>query len=597
MPSNSSHNAEIRARVRQTHHDLLSVLRDDVPSRARLKLLLYLAQQRLKVFNLMYEAGAYLAYLPRYERGENSLASLFLPSSNNELYSRIYNGPDYAGDLFDAVVNRKDYSGLYASYQNLPYVVPPGRIAPRPGHSLLINIKSLPLDLRLNIFGNDIRASRPLLRLAVCSLTPRGAIQVHGNVLSLPLEETKNGTLNLQDTPDFTNDLFRYTGSGAFLVKTDLIAHRRSFILVEFTALLRHRRSSALKDIAVEAVLGVSCLGLSPVEDYDSSFRGALTAYLNGKKEKRYLRKNISKLRAREDRDRIDSLMTVLMATSVFDPMASGAREVINMDDAVNGPRRRAFIFKTGGFMIPVFSSAISEPLDRLIGKKGHWEPEQTPRGGRAADSYISIEIRAAPNELSGSIARLPASLIIHSRLVVCCDHIAAAFASLQILASPARYTPPCYGKQGTPGQNLGDIDPKTIFTDWRSLSAILYSFGRYEYAYFSSAPTAITTGSSALFLLSGMLQEHIKAIPDKHKSVIGKTILPPVALKYSDDTYLVTFIICLRIFSNTILPRLRAVTAVPGGTCWEDEEMVLKDDKKSGNTHNSRANKGRSYN
>lgn len=504
--------------VSRTPKSLVSTRKHDIYSK-----IVANSVAHLLTFLRVSPRGCALSFLAGKERHSNNLHTLLSPSRNTEFYGRVYPGCDYAGDLIGKSYRTRGSAkdSLRISYQpdvNAAVPLLCGRIAPIQTTTFDLHITSLPLAL-LSTTGSLTKrgsVSRPLLRIALCSLGRDGGTTVHGNVVSIPLE---NDTLKFMSIPESVADekvKFLSVAGSALTVRADTRSIRSLFVLFEITLLFEPHKNRGL---LFEVAQGVSFMSLSPASDFD-------------------------RVRpAKADKKRVNDLVKRIVGTEILDAQHSAAKS------AAKGKGRglnNGIALACDKRSLPVYEGNISR-IGSVIGGTA------SAVSGGADSGSIVVTIKHPDNEVSERATRLPKNIIVPPNSIKLLDHVAGLFASMVVLPrSLNRFCEPDLGNGGVESLLPYAYGQPSAVPEVSTCEDILRRFGRFPVVYRRGAILS-PCGSSSLYYMAAHFNSVCKKIPAGSKNAIAQAILPPVSLGIKDTLYLTNFVLALRTFG----PRL----------------------------------------
>lgn len=533
-----------------------------------------------------------MSFLAQLERSNHCLYTLLSPQ-NTSFYSRLYHGADYLGDSYLSYAYKNQAKGrkhayFYCSTQSPRIPITAARIYPKLSQNFIISISHIPRSLMFPDSYTRYSFYRPLLRMAICTLSPSGHIHVKGNVYTHPLFGKHLYLYDVQDPRVPGTNMFEHENHEIY-IRADMITYKRLFLLIEFTFLADLNEKDKCKIPLVEVSRGVSFLRLSPMEDFSQSFMEDVQSSIMSlpKLTDRY-EARMQRRRADDDFTRICDLVDILDLVGCSKSDAKLVKSLQLAEKNVSNPNKQKLNPQQYSPVdqisldLPIFEFSISDPLTTLIDGTSLKRWKSKP----SASCSLTLKLKPIRIRDIGSLSRLPGTMIVPPRCLRLLDHITAAYASMLVgEKSHIRQTTPQFGRLCIKPviDNKNDVD--NLATMLRSssgsalkfsaeisaLNTILKSFGRQRTIVQNNSPVALS-GSALLYFFAAMLEERIDEVPKDLKHYMNQSILLPTSLNITDNIFLGTFIRCLRYFQHSVL---KEVSAIVLRNEWNDDDII----------------------
>lgn len=533
-----------------------------------------------------------MSFLAQSERSNHSLYAILSPQ-NSSFYSRLYHGADYLGDSYLSHVYSKQAKGrrhacFYCSTQTPRIPITAARIYPNLSQNLIITVSHIPRELMFPDSYSSYSFYRPLLRMAVCTLSSSGHIHVKGNVYTHPLVGKRLDLLDLRDPRASGTSMFEPENHEIY-IRADMLAHRRLFLFIEFSFLVDFNGERGSNIPLVEVSRGVSFLRLSPMEDFSKSFmEDVQNSIMSLPKLANKHEAKLQRRRADDDFMRICDLVDILdlvgctkSDSKLLKNLQSAEKNARNPSKQKPNPQQYSPVDQMS-LDLPVFEFSISDPLTTLVDGTSFKRWKSKP----SASCSLTLKIKPIRIRDIGPLSRLPGTMIVPPRCLYLLDHITAAYAAMLVgPQSHIRQTAPQFGRLCIkPIINDGD-DSNDLAAMLRSssgsalqfsaeisaLNTILKSFGRQRTIIQGNHPVAVS-GSALLYFFAAVLEGRIDEVPKDLKHYMNQSILLPVSLNITDNIFLGTFIRCLRYFQQSIL---KEITAAALRNEWSNDEVM----------------------
>lgn len=532
-----------------------------------------------------------MSFLAPLERLTHSLHAILSPR-NGSFYSRLYHGADYLGDAYLCSTNSKrttkhGHATFYCTTQTPRIPVVAARIYPNLSQNLIITVSKLPRELIFPEPYTIYRFSRPLLRMAICTLSSKGHIRVKGNVYTHPLFGKHLDLYDIQD-PLLPGTAMFESDSHEIYIRVDMLAHQRLFLLMEFTFLADLNKEGESNIPLVEVSRGVSFLRLSPMEDFSQSFmEGVQHSIMSLPKLVDKHEAKMQRRRADDDFTHIYDLVDILSLvgctkndSKLVKLLQSAAKNVSNPNKQKQNLQQYSPVEQIS-IELPIFEFSISDPLTTLIDGTSFKRWKSKP----SKSCSLMLKIKPIRIRDVGPLSRLPGTMIIPPRCLCLLDHIAAAYASMLVgPQSHLQQTDPQLGRLCVkPVADDGDTGGLAAMlrsssgsalqfpAEIATLTAIVKSFGRQRAIIQNDYPIALS-GSALLYFFAAVFEERVNEVPRDLKHYMNQSVLLPVSLNITDNIFLGTFIRCLRYFQHSVL---KEVTAINLRSEWRSDETA----------------------
>lgn len=521
-----------------------------------------------------------MSFLAQSERTNHSLYATLSPQ-NTEFYSRIYHGADYLGDAYlsptsSGRAKSHGHALLYCTTQTPRIPIVATRIYPSLGQNFAVTVSHIPRKLMFPDSYAKYRFSRPLLRMAICTLSSNGHIHVKGNIYTHPLFGKHLDLYDLQDPNNPGTNMFK-SDDHEIYIRVDMLAHKRLFVLIELTFLADLNKKGESNIPLVEVSRGVSFLRLSPMEDFSQSFMEAVQnsmmslPKLVDKREAKMQRR-----RADDDFIRISDLVDILglvgctkSDSKLIKNLQSAAKNISNPTKQKLNPQQYSPVDQVV-LDLPIFEFSVSNPLTTLVDGTSLKRWKSKP----SKSCSLTLQIKPIRIRDIGSLSRLPGTIIIPPRCLHLLDHITAAYASMLVgPRSHIRQTAPQLGrlcvKPVVDDNDIGSLaamlrsssgSALQFSVEIAALNTIVRSFGRQRAIIQTNYPVAIS-GSALLYFFASVFEERVGEVPRDLKHYMNQSVLLPASLNITDNIFLGTFLRCLRYFQHSVLREMTATT------------------------------------
>ncbi|KAE8302904.1 hypothetical protein GL50803_0088065 [Giardia duodenalis] len=520
-----------------------------------------------------------MSFLAPLERSNHSLHTILSPH-NSSFYSRMYHGADYLGDAYlcptDSKRTKKHGHAIFYCTTQAPRIpVVAARIYPKLSQNLIITVSGIPRELMFPDSYAMYRFSRPLLRMAICTLSPKGHIRVKGNVYTHPLFGKHLDLYDIQD-PLIPGTAMFESDNHEIYIRADMLAHQRLFLLIEFTFLADLNKEGESNIPLIEVSRGVSFLRLSPMEDFSQSFmEGVQQSMMSLPKLLDKHEAKMQRRRADDDFMRIYDLVDILNLvgctkndSKLVKLLQSASKNVSNPNKQKQNLQQYSPVDQTS-IELPIFEFSVSDPLTTLVDGTSFKRWKSKP----SRSCSLVLKIKPIHIRDVGPLSRLPGTMIVPPRCLFLLDHITAAYASMLV-------GPQSHLQQANP--QLGRLCVRPVVDDGdtsglaamlrsssgsalqfpaeiATLTAIVKSFGRQRAVIQNEYPVALS-GSALLYFFAAIFEERVNEVPRDLRYYMNQSVLLPVSLNITDNIFLGTFIRCLRYFQHSILREMAAM-------------------------------------